>query len=52
MKLILQKIARLSLALLIPTVFLMSCQEDLTEPDMAHPGGIKTKPAGSSKTTK
>lgn len=52
MKTVLRKITRLSFALLLPTMLMMGCQEDLSEPDMAHPGKIKTKPAGQSKTDK
>ena len=45
MKTTLRKIARLSFALIIPATFMLSsCQEDLTEPDMAHPKGVKIPP--------
>ena len=37
MKTVLRKIARFSFALLIPTAFLVGCQEDLTEPQSAKP---------------
>lgn len=50
MKTLLRKIARLSFALLFPTMLMVGCQEDLTEPDIAHPGGIKTRPVGQTKS--
>ena len=49
MKTTLKKVARLSFALLIPAAFLVGCQEDLTEPNMAHPGGVKTIPGEKTK---
>ena len=41
MKTTLRKIARFSLALIIPVSFLVGCQEDLNEPIVAHPGGVR-----------
>ena len=37
MKSILNKIARFSIALIIPAAFMAGCQEDLTEPQNAMP---------------
>ena len=37
MKTVLRKIARISFAVIIPAVFLLGCQEDLTEPQSAKP---------------
>ena len=46
MKLIINKIIRYSFALIIPAVFLVGCQEDLSEPQSAGPDKSKmgTKP--------
>lgn len=50
MKSLLNQIARLSLALLIPASFLMSCQENLVEPDQAsYPKSKMKKPPSTSK---
>lgn len=49
MKAILRKSIRFSLALLIPTMMLASCQEDISEPHAGiPPGGVKQSP-GSKK---
>ena len=44
MKTTLKKVARFSFALIIPAALLAGCQEDLTEPNMAHPPKVKTIP--------
>ena len=37
MRTILSKTTRFSLLLMIPAMFIMSCQEDIAEPNQAHP---------------
>ena len=49
MKSVVQKIARFSLILLIPTMITTattSCQEDVDEPTLGVPGGPKKIPPG------
>ena len=44
MKTVLRKIARLSFALIIPTMFLMGCQEDIDHPTAGDKTKIKISP--------
>jgi hypothetical protein len=52
MKTTLRKVIYLSFVITIPALMMVGCQEDLTEPDMAHPGGVKTIPVGQNKSKK